>query len=867
MTLAAFTRPQSALKDFDPRQKFLSLYPNRIKSILRPPGVRAWTTLSKHWPLSDETILNAIDGKESGIWGTRWGDETRFAVLDVDKNSKYRSDLELAKLQEKLAAVGLIATPYRSSESGGWHLYIFFDEWARSDEVRQYLADWLKAQGYEIRNGTLEVYPSGMGLRLPLQPGFAWLDRNGQLIRTREELTTDEALASFIFDLENNKRSWSEAKNHIQAQWEAVDRAKRSDVLAHEKAIDIDGFEKLFNYRLIPEKYQDGRRYWKEGLTATGQRHDAILAVEHYLWHGDEAAGVPALPAEHNDEPRYRLILAWLEAKHNGFCNHINRGNWRKVEAQIRRAVKWRRPSGAVQVQTPYPLTENAIEVLIARSKATGRTWTMDDLKKGNDGREEEARKKINEAAQLLTDQGRRVTGRQLMRLTGCSYHTVRRHSDIWTISPAVPLPRAAGDQNPFLVPIVPCVPAPGASGPGPHSEVDFLLCVVQSNSGDLDVPEAVGSEELAPIVLTPPFLLPGWKPTSEPPASSPSPTGAFGSLDAGALVRRYSGRAADGAGGLEPSRNQTDHFCRRWRRSVTASSRKVTRSTKSGAFSCAESSINFSWTHCRSKAPTGMFCLSAASRTAKTVSASARNCNTPLSAMRWRASCFSSACAFCNCLAFSLAIFPVLFKELPVLRRDSLSVEDIDLISGAVTKSDLQKALSEGVSNNHLASFIRLVDSEVTDHGALQDFIDHLERDTVAIQAIEVVADDAHSRHSPLCTTSVYFKFVVQASDSGVYGQPAYSFEASRNRCPRQNSAWLMPLAQPFGQCRYERHRKKLLWIRVNIPQDRRLRSLDYCDVRGPPFPLTQMQRCSDSCWHRIWCNKYNECARQNLP
>ncbi len=474
------------------RAAVLSLYPNRIQAVVRPKGCRSWTTLSKHWPLSDQTILNAIDGKESGIWGARWGDQTQFAVLDIDKDSKYRSDLELAKLQQNFAAVGLTVTPYRSSESGGWHVYLFFDDWAPTNEVNQTLATWLRAIGYEIRNGVLEVYPSGMGLRLPLQRGFAWLDEKGNLIRSREELTTDEALASFLFDLEENKKNWSEAKYRIQSQLEAIDRAKKQDDLAHQKAIDTEGFEKLFNYRIIPEKYEDGRKYWQTGLTASGQRHDAILAVEHYLWHGDEAAGVPALPAEHNDEPRYRLILAWLEEHHNGFCNHINRGKWHKVQAQIKRAVKWRRPSGAVQVRTPYPMTERLMERLIALYKATGRVWSVEDLKKGNDGREEGARKKIREALQLLTDQGRRVTGRQLMRLTGCSYHTVKRHSDIWKISPMVALPRAAGDRNPFLDLLPPCPPALGAAS----SEKSFLNPPGLGDSGDLELDQDLSTLE-----------------------------------------------------------------------------------------------------------------------------------------------------------------------------------------------------------------------------------------------------------------------------------------------------------------------------------------------------------------------------------
>jgi hypothetical protein len=539
--------PPSVAEDF-----WLSLYPNRMQAILCPVGYRNWTTISKHFPLPDETILAAIDGKKSEIYGLKFGDETRFAVLDIDKNSQYRNALELENLQAKLAAVGLIAKPYRSSESGGWHLYIFFEEWANRDQVQHCLSDWLRAHGYEIRNGVLEVNPSGMGLRLPLQPGFAWLDNEGNLIRTREELTKDEAIASFVFDLEENKRNWSEAKNRIESELEAIDRSRDRDALAHQKAIDTDGFEKLFNYRLIPETYEEGRRIWQEGLTKTGQRHDAIKAIEHYLWHGDEVAGVPALPATENDEARYNLILRWMEERHNGFCNHINRGKWHKVKADIKRACFWRRRSEAFKVRTPYPLTERAIEVLIARSKRTRRMWTMEDLQKGNEGRLAEARRKIAEATGQLIAQGRRVTLRQLMRMTGCHYDTLNKHADIWKVS-VVSISSVSGDQSPFLDLDL----GVGGTAPGSEEEKKEILDPPGfEDSGDLDDSEALESVELAPIVITPPLLLPGSKPTSELPASSPSPSGCFASLDAGAQVRRYSGRGSGAAGGLEQEPN-----------------------------------------------------------------------------------------------------------------------------------------------------------------------------------------------------------------------------------------------------------------------------------------------------------------------
>jgi hypothetical protein len=528
----------------------LALYPNRIQGILRPPGCKSWTTLSKHWPIPDETIRSAVAGEEAGVWGLRWDKQTKFAVLDIDQGSKYHSLLELQKLQAKLAAVELKAMTYQSSESGGWHLYLFWQDWADCKELQETLKAWLYSHGYEIRNGTLEIFPSGNGLRLPLQPSFAWLDANAELITERKELAADAAISRFLCDLESNANNWEKSKSLIKAQLEAVDRAGAGSAQAQQERLDTEGFNGLFKYRLIPEKYQDGRQYWQTGLTDSGQRHDAILAVEHYLWHGDEIADIPAMPGHANDGLRYELIRAWIETKHKGYCNHINRGKWGKVEAQIRRAVKWRRPTGAIQVQTPYAETERALERLIELYKLTGRVWTMDDLKKGNEGRQIKAQEKIREALQLLSERGEHAGIRKLMRMTGCCNKVIKRYLHIQAISPAVALPSVGGELNSFL-------DLDLLRGGGlrvlPSEEESFFNRPGDADSGDLSSGGNCWSGELAPIDITPPLLLPGDEPTIELPVSRPNPAGSYGSLDTGALVRRFSGRAADVAGGLEP--------------------------------------------------------------------------------------------------------------------------------------------------------------------------------------------------------------------------------------------------------------------------------------------------------------------------
>jgi hypothetical protein len=270
----------------------------------------------------------------------RWAEKTRFAVLDIDAESKYHNTLQLERLTQILDEANLRPAVYQSSESGGWHLYLFLDDWEICADIEQVLRAWLTVNDFEIRGGTLEVFPSKNGLRLPLQRGFAWLNAAGELRQTRESLTAQQAIGDFLNDLQQNSNNWEASRNQIVSRLAAIEQRRNEDALAHANVVDADGFDHIFGYQLIKEKYERGRKYWRYGLTESGQRHEAILCVEHYLWHGDDSAGVASLAGEPNDEARYRLILAWLQKKHNGYCNHINRGKWSKVEAQIRRACK-----------------------------------------------------------------------------------------------------------------------------------------------------------------------------------------------------------------------------------------------------------------------------------------------------------------------------------------------------------------------------------------------------------------------------------------------------------------------------------------------------------------------------------------------
>lgn len=415
----------------DFRQEFLSLYPNRAKHIYKEPGDPKWKT--SQIPLFTGMIDAAISASCSTFYGAFFGKTASFAVLDIDEGSQYHNAVELEKLLDELLSVGLSAVPYRSSESGGWHLYLPFIQAEQSDEVEATLKRWLRTVGYEIRGGQLEVFPTGNALRLPLQPGFAWLDESGNLIHKREDLGVEQALAFFLQDRAENARDWQEAKGLIESQILLAEQARGSQfekrVQRHEERIEIRGFEHLFARGCIRTVWENGRKFWQDGLQKPGDRHNAVLAVGHYLWYGDPERGVQAVAGGRYDRYRARLIEEWLAQKHNGMCRHINEGNWRIVREQIERAVSWRKDKE--QERPAYPLTSRLLKRLVSIYKRTGRVWAIEQFERANENSKLEARDRIRQAILELKQEGQLLTFAEIARRAGAHWRTVKKNEDL----------------------------------------------------------------------------------------------------------------------------------------------------------------------------------------------------------------------------------------------------------------------------------------------------------------------------------------------------------------------------------------------------------------------------------------------------
>jgi len=406
------------------------LYPERKTSIWKHPGQRRWMQWTN--TLLDSQILGVMSDEGRGLLrGCYWGETTQHGVLDVDINSQYHNVEGLKQIAADFASVGLDLIPYQSSESGGWHLYFGFDSDVLSKEVETTIKDYLRLRGYQIASGTLEVFPSGNALRLPLQTGFAWLTPDGRVRTKREQLTQNEAITTFLRDLERNKANWQEVKTRIETELYSAGAGVARSAQDAEEWLSDEGFTGLFKPGLDWEKYQRGRQYWLTGLTANNQRHDATLCIGHYLWYGDQPLGLQALPGRRNKERRYQLIRETLREKHNGHSDDINRERWSEVEGDIQRAASWTKETPLVKEYEPYQLTERLLKRLEWLYKKTGKLWTIKELEKANIDRSLDARQRIALAVAQLEAEGSEIDIAKVSRRAKACNKTVAKNRDL----------------------------------------------------------------------------------------------------------------------------------------------------------------------------------------------------------------------------------------------------------------------------------------------------------------------------------------------------------------------------------------------------------------------------------------------------
>jgi hypothetical protein len=188
---------QPALLPQDPLGvRLCELFPYLWNTITAPNEVKPeWATLNKH-PLRPRVLWQAWQDKTKLV-GVRFGTDTLYGLLDIDRQSPYHpaQDPEgLVTLRAALETIGIYRTVLiTSSDSGGLHLYIPLPYAVPTFGLARALKQCVEAQGFEIAPGQLEIFPNtkayGFGgefieynaHRLPLQPasGAVLLDEDG----------------------------------------------------------------------------------------------------------------------------------------------------------------------------------------------------------------------------------------------------------------------------------------------------------------------------------------------------------------------------------------------------------------------------------------------------------------------------------------------------------------------------------------------------------------------------------------------------------------------------------------------------------------------------------------------------------------
>lgn len=437
MTPTRFARDKHFPKGWEASQsQFLELF-HRYGYIRKPLDGGTWLSANEKWKLTDTEILKAAACAHTNFFiGCRSGKTTRFAVLDIDAKSKYHSKRQLARLLSVLEKAGLTRSSlYRSSYSGGWHLYIFFDMQVSSSELRRLLVKLLTLNDFEIAKGTLEVFPNrsestlGMGLRLPLQPGFAWLDKNDLEVQyERAQLSATKALELFLDALDSDAisfYSYRQFKEHVQnldlRKEKARKHGERSDNVVPLRPNNLPpaefgdfvaGVFRKLPPGIIADNWYKGRSFHLNGLTAQSQRAEAIICVGHYFFYGDPSRDLPALGYGYEQEREWAL-QEFLASRHNGQSKDINDGRPDALQ-QVARAAHWSPPHRKDNPGLKYT-PERPV------------SWIRE-----NQNRKAGARQRIQQALDELRKEQRAFTTVELQQAAQCSRETLYNHQDIW---------------------------------------------------------------------------------------------------------------------------------------------------------------------------------------------------------------------------------------------------------------------------------------------------------------------------------------------------------------------------------------------------------------------------------------------------
>ncbi|PSR16976.1 hypothetical protein C8255_15000 [filamentous cyanobacterium CCP3] len=295
----------------------------------------AWTTVTIY-PLRPRVLWNHWQDANQLI-GVRFTHDTRYALLDLDAGGDYCSAVGVAQIRAALETIGITRTLLlRSSWSGGLHLYIPFAELVNTFNLAVALKECLKAQGFRLQAGQLEIFPNVkaygvqtfieyMGHRLPLQPG------SGSCLLDDALNPIGSSLARFFW-------LWDGAAGH-----------QDMDTLRHAMKIGRD------NHRKRPKRRSHPVETWRhdldleitEGWTDYGQTNHLLKTIACYGRVFESLEGQALID--------YTLRIALHCPGYEQYCRH-HHDIERKVTAWVRAVEGYYWPLGTTPTRdTSHP--------------------------------------------------------------------------------------------------------------------------------------------------------------------------------------------------------------------------------------------------------------------------------------------------------------------------------------------------------------------------------------------------------------------------------------------------------------------------------------------------------------------------------
>lgn len=391
-----------------------ALSPERILDILFPHSwdwIRAtkppkgqkpqWRTITTY-PLTSSLALRSGD-----LIGVGFGKTTKYFVLDVDKGSPYHPDRDpsaFARILETTKLLGFkryIIT--RSSDSGGLHVYFYFNQPQTSYEIGQAVTQTLIESGIPVKGGELEVFPNARLCtgkipalynrhRMPCQEGSYILNEDLQPV--------SNDLADFYAAAEL-------CKQENKANTRVIRRiARKYQTLRRHVSAGVD------------EVLEDRYNSFAPGWTGKGQTNDRVRDIAYYVFIYGEANTAREL-----DEAGRIAEGARIARSLPGFYEHC--GHVKDIEKRLRDwDLKYQRAGN-------YHHSRRGSKTAAERALARIDCSVNKNLLKS-----ESARAKIVSAVKDLWMVGSLpeapTARRQKLQTYGISSETLYKHSELW---------------------------------------------------------------------------------------------------------------------------------------------------------------------------------------------------------------------------------------------------------------------------------------------------------------------------------------------------------------------------------------------------------------------------------------------------